>query len=160
VSVEPRFNLYDDALVTFGGPSAPGAVTFHDVGSMQITSESIGGLTVPIPGPLFLQYDSIGDQYISASGEPTEADYKDLSYNMVGPGAVVLLHGDLLTGRLAFAANGGIFGQVNATAMIGNQPIGTLALTIQHAAGDIGSAPGGLRLEGGTSYAVFGFGAH
>jgi len=173
-------SMSDDALVTFGAPVGPGALSFLDVGYMPVNALTIGGDLQQLKGKLdglFIHYSATGVQHFAAPGVPTTADYTSLQYELVGykgdatfghaadgtptlSGAkhlTVLAQGDLITGtgHLGFGANGGISGEVDTSMRIDDQVVGTLDFSVQHAAGDIGPAANGFTLSGGTLHATF-----
>ena len=172
-------SMSDDALVTFGAPVGPGAVSFTDVGYMPVNALTIAGVTEQLDGKLdglFLHYTSMGVQHFAATGAPTTADYTSLHYELVGykgdatfghaadgtpvmtggKHMTVLAQGDLIAGQLGFDATGGISGSVTASLQVGGTTEGTLGIQVQHAAGDIGrTATGGLTLDGGMLHATF-----
>ena len=176
----PPFNLSlsDDALVTFGAPVGPGAVSFLDVGYMPVNELTIAGDPLQLKGKLdglFIQYSGTGVQHFAANGAPTTADFTSLHYDIVGykgdatfdhaadgsprisdaKHLTVLAQGDLIMGQLAFNAGGGITGKLDASLRIDGHVVGTLAISVQHPAGDIGPAMNGLTLTGGTLNATF-----
>lgn len=176
----PAFDLTmsDDALITFGPPVAPGALSFTDIGYMPIDQFTIGGVAQDLHGKfdgLFIQYSGTGTQYFSATGQPTGADYTKLHYDLVGyKGDAVFSHatdgtptltggknftviaqGDLLDGHLGFTSAGDIAGEVKATFQVGNQVTGTLDLAIRHAATDLFPTPTGFTLSQGMLQAAF-----
>lgn len=173
-------SMSDDALVTFGAPVGPGALSFLDVGYMPVNALTIGGELQQLKGKLdglFIQYNATGVQHFAAPGVPTTADYTGLHYELVGykgdatfghaadgtptlSGAnhlTVLAQGDLIAGmgHLGFTATGGIAGTVATSLQIDGAVAGTVNFTVQHAAGDIGPAAGGFTLSGGTLHATF-----
>ncbi len=171
-------NMSDDALVTFGAPVGPGALSFTDVGYMPINDLTIGGDPQQLKGKLdglFIQYNAEGVQHFAQSGAPTTADYTDLHFELMGykgdavfghaadgtptvdgtKHLTVLAQGDLITGQLGFGPTGGITGDVNASFRINGRVVGTLDLSVQHAAGDIGPNATGFTLNGGTLHATF-----
>lgn len=176
----PAFNLSmnDNATVVFGPPVGPGALSFTDAGYMPINDLTIGGDPQRLHGKLdglFIQYSAQGVQHFDQNGTPTTADYTSLHFELVGykgdasfghaaDGAAtvsdtkhltVLAHGDLIMGQLGFNASGGITGQVNASYQINGRVVGTLDLSVQHAAGDITQTANGFTLSGGTLHASF-----
>lgn len=178
MSFTTGLTMTDDALVTFGQPTS-GGVMFHDTGFMPVTAESVAGHTFAPPAgtTMFLAYNATGVQHFSASGAPTTADYTQLHYTLYaaqGKGSfghaadgtptsagmsdlVKLAGGYLIKGELAFTQTGGITGSISATASVFGAPIGSVAMSIQHAATDIGhTATGGLTLSGGNPHATFG----
>lgn len=172
-------SMSDDALVTFGAPVGPGALSFADVGYMPVNTLTIGGTLQDLKGKLdglFIHYTATGVQHFAASGAPTTADYTSLQYELMGykgdatfthaadgtptvsdaKHLTVLAQGELIAGHLAFGANGGITGEVDTSMRIDGQAVGTLDISVQHAAGDIGhTATGGLTLSSGTFHATF-----
>lgn len=170
--------MSDDALVTFGAPVGPGALSFHDAGYMAVNDLTIGNpqhLPHGLDG-MFIRYEGDGVQHFAANGAPATADYTGLHYELVGykghatfghaadgtptvSGAfdqVVLAQGDLIAGHLAFGADGGLSGEVDASVQSGGQTLGALDISVQHPAGDLGyTAAGGLTLDGGTLLATF-----
>lgn len=175
-------SMSDDALVTFGAPVGPGALSFLDVGFMPVNALTIGGDLQQLKGKLdglFIRYNATGVQHFAAPGVPTTADYTSLHYDLVGykgdatfshaaddtptlSGAkhlTVLAQGDLIarTGHLGFTATGGIAGTLATTLQVDGTVAGTVNFTVQHAAGDIGIglAGGGFTLSGGTLHASF-----
>ena len=173
-------SMSDDALVTFGAPVGPGAVSFLDVGYMPVNALTIGGEMQELKGKLdglFIQYNASGVQHFAAPGVPTTADYTSLHFDLVGykgdatfghaangaptlSGAkhlTVLAQGDLIpgTGHLGFTATGGIAGILATSFQVDGAVAGTVNFTVQHSAGDIGPAPGGFTLSGGTLHATF-----
>ena len=173
-------SMSDDALVTFGAPVGPGALSFLDVGYMPVNTLTIGGEMQQLKGKLdglFIQYNAKGVQHFAAPGVPTTADYTDLQFDIVGykgdaafghaadgtptlSGAkhlTVLAHGGLIPGmgHLGFTTTGGIAGTVATTLQIDGMVAGTVNFTVQHSAGDIGPAPGGFTLGGGMLHATF-----
>lgn len=175
-------SMSDDALVTFGAPVGPGALSFLDVGYMPVNEFTIGGSLQDLKGKLdglFIHYSATGVQHFDAtSGAPTTADYLSLQYELVGykgdatfghaadgtptvSGAkhlTVLAQGDLITGtgHLGFDAYGGITGQMNPSMWINGQRVGTLDISVQHVSTDIKYPPtGGFTLDGGTLHATF-----
>ena len=184
------FNATDDALVTLGTPTdiqGPTATTtFTDVGYMPITSQSVAGMPVNLPGwlsGLFIQYTSDGVQNLYNIGTssnpdfvPTTATYTDLQYELIaysgsatfshGANGVptvtgitkeaVVAQGDLISGSLAVnPATHAISGDVLTTMQIGGRTVGDLDITVNHAASDVGPAPSGFTLSGGTLHATF-----
>ncbi len=173
-------SMSDDALVTFGAPAGPGALSFVDVGYMPVNELTIGGALQDLKGKLdglFIHYSAEGVQHFAAPGVPTTADYTKLQYELVGykgdatfghdaygtptlSGAkhlTVLAQGNLIdgTGHLRFGV-GGITGEVNTLMRIDDQVVGTLDFSVQHATGDIHyPLTGGLTLDGGTLHATF-----
>ena len=175
--------LSDDALVTFGASVGPGALSFLDVGYMPVNQLTIGNeLTLggDLKGKLdglFVQYNATGVQHFAADGAPTTADYTTLHYELLGykgdatfghaadgtptvSGAkqlTVLAQGDLIAGKghLEFGLDGGITGEVNTSIRIGSQVVGTLDISVRHAAGDIGLTANGFTLDGGMLQATF-----
>jgi hypothetical protein len=158
-----ELQMSDDALVSFGAPVAPGAVSFHDTGYMPVNALTIRGNITgkPLPGGLdgmFIHYVSDGVQHFAPSGLPTTADYTELHYELVGYKGdatfghatdgtptisgivqqIVLSQGDLITGHLAFGADGGITGEVDVTEQLGGRTR-RLDISVQHTAGDIRS---------------------
>lgn len=173
-------NMSDDALVTFGAPVGPGALSFLDVGYMPVNEFTIGGSLQDLKGNLdglFVHYSATGVQHFDAAiGAPTTADYKTLQYEIMGykgdttfghaangtptlSGAkhlTVLAQGDLIAGYLGFNAAGGITGAVSTSMRIDGQVVGTLDFSVQHAFTDIGhTITGGLTLDSGTLHATF-----
>ena len=178
-----QLTMSDDALVTFGQPVAPDALAFHDIGYMPVNAITIAG---SIPGVtatlssgglsgMFIQYVSDGVQHF-ANGFPTTADYTSLHYQLMGYTGlatfghaadgtptvsglvreVVLAQGDLISGQLAFNAGGGIGGEVDVTMQVGGLRIGSMDISVQHSAADIGqTATGGLTLSNGALVATF-----
>ena len=148
-------SMSDDALVTFGAPAGPGALSFLDVGYMPVNALTIGGSLQDLKGKLdglFVHYSATGVQHFAAPGAPTTADYTSLQYEIVGykgdaifghaadgtPTAsdakhlTVLAQGDLIagTGHLGFTATGGITGEVNTSLQINGQVVGTLDFSV------------------------------
>lgn len=176
-----ELHMSDDALVTFGAPVAPDAVSFHDIGYMPVNALTIAGnvLGKPLPGGLdgiFFHYVSDGVQHVTVSGAPSTVDYTALHYELVGYKGdatfgraadgtptvsglvkqIVLAQGDLIAGHLAFGTDGGISGEVDVSALIGGRTVGRIDISVQHAAGDLGrTATGGLTLIGGNLTATF-----
>jgi hypothetical protein len=176
-----ELQMSDDALVTFGPPVDPGAVSFHDIGYMPVNALTISGHIAgnPLPGGLdgmFIHYVSDGVQHFAVTGAPSTADYTGLHYELVGykgnatfghaadgtptiSGIVqqtVLTQGDLIAGHLAFGADGGITGEVDATVQFGGRATGRLDISVQHTAGDIGHpSASSLTLSGGKLDATF-----
>lgn len=174
-----ELSMSDDALVTFGAPVGPGALSFTDVGYMPVNALTIGGDLQDLKGKLdglFIRYSGTGVQNFAANGAPTTANYTTLHYDLVGykgdalfaraadgtptvsdaKHVIVLAQGDLIAGSLGFGADGGITGQVHASMQINGQSVGTLDISVQHPAGGIGrTAIGGLTLDGGTLHATF-----
>ena len=171
-------SMSDDALVTFGAPVGPGALSFRDAGYMPVNAVTIGGSSLHLGGGLgglFISYNATGVQHLSADGKPTTADYTSLNYQIIGytghatfghaadgtpteSGAsnlTVLGQGDLIKGQLGFGADGGITGNVNTSLRIGGTAVGKVDFSVKHAAGDIGPAPNGFTLDGGTLHATF-----
>jgi hypothetical protein len=68
---------------------------------------------------------------------------------------VVLAHGDLKQGQLAFDQFGGIGGEVDVSVQIGAQKIGEFDIKLQHTAGDYGSGSLGMTLSNGAATATF-----
>lgn len=171
--------MSDDALVTFGAPVGPGALSFHDEGYMPVNELTIGGTLQQLKGKLdglFIHYTAGGVQHFDpTSGAPTTADYTSLHYELMGyKGGItfghtadgtptvsdakhltVLAQGDLIAGYLGFGADHGIAGQVEASMQVDGQAVGTLKIDVQHAARDIGYTATGLTLDGGTLHATF-----
>ena len=171
--------MSDDALVTFGAPIGPGALSFTDVGYMPVNGLTIAGVTEQLKGKLdglFIYYTATGVQHFAATGAPTTADYTTLRYELVGykgdatfshaadgtpvlnggKHLTVLAQGDLIAGQLGFGGDGGISGNVKASMQVDGTVVGTLGISVQHTAGDIGhTATGGLTLDGGTLHATF-----
>lgn len=171
-------NMSDDALVTFGAPVGVGALSFSDLGYMPINNLTIGEDTQQLKGKLdglFIQYTATGVQHFSPSGAPTTADYTSLQFELMGyKGDAVFGHaadgtptvtgathltelaqGQLITGELGFNPTGGITGDVNASYQIDGHVAGTLDISVQHAAADIGPNATGFTLSGGTLHATF-----
>lgn len=176
----PQFDLTmtDDALVTFGAPIGPGALSFTDAGYMPVNTLTIGGTLQDLKGKLdglFIHYDATGVQQFAATGVPTTADYTTLHYELVGykgeaifghdadgtptvsdvKHLTVLAQGDLIAGHLAFTAAGGIAGDVKTSMQVGGQSVGLLDLSVNHVAGDIIPSRNGFTLSGGTLHAIF-----
>ncbi len=168
----------DDALVTFGAPVGPGALSFTDIGYMPVNALTISGSLQQLKGSLdglFINYTATGVQNFAASGVPTTADYTGLQYEIVGykgdavfghaadgtptvnnaKHLTVLAQGDLVAGHLGFTATGGIAGDLDTLLQINGQVAGSLNLSVQHAAGDIGPAMGGFTLSSGALQATF-----
>lgn len=172
-------DLTDDALVTFTGP-VNGGVGFTDTGFMPVTELTVDGKAAPQPNGLsgeFISYTGTGVQ--NANG----ITYNTLNYELIGytgratfnhaadgtptvTGAgdeVVLAHGSLIGGSLAFQQNGGIGGEVEVTVLFGKQNVGNLDISVQHSASDIhylfangtGAPPSGLTLSNGSLQATF-----
>lgn len=173
-------SMTDDALVTFGAPVGPGALSFVDVGYMPVNALTVGGGVVDLKGKLdglFVHYSATGVQHLSATGIPTTADYTSLQYELVGykgdatfthatdgtptlAGAkhlTVLAQGSLLPGmgHLVSGPDGSITGDVNTSLQVNGQVAGTLDFSVQHAAGDLGPAANGFTLSAGTLHATF-----
>lgn len=173
-----QLNMSDDALVTFGAPTSGGGVAFHDTGYMPVNEVTVSGIPLDHPpgnGNLFIQYSGDGVQYFNNSGQPTTAVYSDLHYELVeynGAGSfqhaadgtptadgvgnpVVLAQGDLDAGQLTFNPDGGITGEVTGSFLTDGQTVGTLDISVQHSASDIGYFAGGLTLDGGSLQATY-----
>lgn len=169
--------MSDDALVTFGTPTADG-VPFHDQGFMPVTAATIAGTPLNQPpgnnGNLFIRYTGDGTQSLDANGLPT-AVYSTLQYELVrynGAGKfghaadgsltmkgvgnpTVIGSGHLLNGQLDFAPDGSITGHLAATFQTSGQPAGTIDIAVNHAPGDVHFLAGGLTLDGGTLLATY-----
>ncbi len=173
-----ELSMTDDALVTFGPPVGPGALSFTDVGYFPVNALTIGGMAETLKGKfdgLFVQYTSKGVQNFAPTGQPTNADYTSLHYDLVaykgdvvfgraadgtptvagGKHVTVVAQGDLISGHLGFLPTGGIGGEVLASFKVDGKTLGTLDLTVQHAAGDIGPRATGFTLDGGNLHATF-----
>jgi len=162
------------------GPFGPIAVSFLDTGFMPVNALTIGGEMQQLKGKLdglFIQYNATGVQHFAAPGVPTTADYTTLHYELVGykgdatfghaadgtptlSGAkhlTVLAQGDLLPGmgHLGFTPAGGIAGTVATSFQVNGAAAGAVNFTVEHSATDIGPAPGGFTLSGGTLHATF-----
>src|ERR1700694_821912 len=75
-----EMQMSDNALVTFGAPVAPGALSFHEIGYMPVNALTLAGNIAgkPLPGGLdgmFIHYVSDGVQHFAVSGAPSTADY-------------------------------------------------------------------------------------
>ena len=176
----PQFNLSmsDDALITFGPPVAPGALSFTDTGYMPVNALTIGGDPQQLSGRfdgLFIQYSGTGVQHFGSNNAPTTADYSTLHYELYGykgtatfghaAGGVpvvsgadhltVLAQGDLIAGQLGFNATGGISGEIDATFQVKGQVTGSLQLMVQHSARDVTPMTTGLTLDGGSIQANY-----
>ncbi len=175
--------LNDDALVTFGQPVGSDGLSFHDVGYMPINEMTIAG-NIPGVTPrlsngdfsgVFVQYTGDGVQHF-ANGFPTTADYTNLHYELIGykgdatfgPSAdgtptvtgpiheFVLAQGDLISGQLAFNSSGGVGGELDVTMQVGGHRVGSMDISVQHSAADIGhTATGGLTLSKGDVVGTF-----
>lgn len=175
----PQFNLEmtDDALVSFGAPVAPNALSFNDTGYMPVTALTIGSNLQQLTGKfdgLFIEYSGKGIQHF-ANNTPTTADYTSLHYDLVGykgtptfghaaNGApivsdaghlTILAQGDLLHGQLGFNSVGGIAGEIDATFRVKGDVTGTLTLNVQHSAGDIMPTATGFTLDHGFLQATY-----
>ena len=68
----------------------------------------------------------------------------------------VLAQGDLISGQLAFNASGGIGGEVDVSMQVGGHRVGSMDISVQHSAPDIGhTATGGLTLSNGAIIGTF-----
>lgn len=178
-----QLKLSDDALVVFGQPVGSDGVSFHDSGFMPVNETTIAGkipgitplLSVAGLNGMFIQYASDGVQHF-ANGLPTTADYTSLHYQLIGYTGhatfshaadgtptvsglfrqVVLAQGDLISGHVAFNASGGLSGELDASMRIGGLTIGSVSISVQHSAADIGhTATGGLTLSNGAIVGTF-----
>lgn len=171
--------MTDDGLVTFGAAVAPDAVSFSESGFMPITQMTVAGDPLQLQGRvdgLFIKYSATGSQSFGPGDVPPSAAYDSLHYELIGykgdatfgraadgtptvsgiHNEIVLAQGDLQSGQLAFTATGGIEGKVAATFTAADGGgSGSLDLTVQHAAGDVGLTGAGLTLSGGDLTAVF-----
>ena len=176
----PPFSLgmSDDALVMLGAPVGAGAVSFTDVGYMPVNALTIAGVPQQPQGKfdgLYIEYSATGVQHFAPSGAPTIADYASLHFELVGykgdavfghaaDGAptvsggkhfAVLAQGDLEAGRLVFDPTGGISGEVTASYQVDGRVVGTLDLSVHHAATDIHFNSTGFTLSDGNLQATF-----
>lgn len=170
----------DNALVTFGGPVGPGALSFTDVGYMPVNEFTIGGDMQKLKGGLdglFIRYNAEGVQKFAATGVPTTADFTSLHYELVGykgdaqfgraadgtptlsdtKNLTILAQGELIagTGQLGFGADGGITGTIATSLQVGGADLGTVSFAVQHAARDVGPTASGFTLSHGMLNATF-----
>jgi hypothetical protein len=69
---------------------------------------------------------------------------------------VVLAQGDLISGQLAFNTSGGIGGEVDVSMQVGGHRVGSMDISVQHSAAEIGhTAAGGLTFSDGALVGTF-----
>lgn len=162
---QPQFgmDMTDEAVVTLTTDLMTGVQTFHDVGSMLVTSLTVGASPLHLPGGLEgMSLSYVGDGVQKQDGS---IDYETLNYSLFGTkgsATVELAHGALLPAKfhqlqIAFDAHGisGISGELDVSVQIGNKTVGELDISVQHARADIGYTPTGLTLTGGQVHATF-----